>query len=103
MDDVRDFGRTDIYAPYSGWNADLVNAKTYTVQSGEVLTIAPNDWLDVDDRAIDADPYWGYSMQVYSCDDDGLNIRKYNVELDLYEIVALSPAWVMNVYRRVGA
>lgn len=103
-EEERDGGRTDIYAPDSDWDADFGTLKAYTIMSGESMQIAVNDWLDVQEGILDPDPLWGMSFQVYSTDNDSyLEIRKYNKDLDLYEVVALDPQYIYNIYRRVKA
>lgn len=57
-DEERDGGRTDIYAPDSNWDADLANAQVYAIMSGQLTTIAPNDWVDVDEDYLALDPLW---------------------------------------------
>lgn len=104
MNEERDGGRTDIYAPCSNWNADLANAREYTLAEGTLATIAPNDWVDIDEDFIAIDPMWGSSFQVYDCPEGSqVRIRWYNKDSDLYEIIGVDTNLIWNCYRRVGS
>lgn len=104
MEDERDGGRTDIYAPDSDWDSDLNTLKNYTIMCGETMQIAVNDWIDVKEDILELDPLWGSSFQVYSTDSDTeVQIRYYNKLTDLYEITTIDPSYIYNIYRRVQA
>ncbi len=104
MEDERDGGRTDIYAPDSDWDSDLSTLKTYTIYDGIQIQIAVNDWIDVMEMVLPLDPMWGSSYQVYSTESDSeIQIRLYNLASDLFEITTISPEFIYNSFRKVQA
>lgn len=99
---IKDFGRTDYWAPESDLDTDPNEpGYTYTLPGGDTLNIKPNDWLDLDPMGIPPTPDWGSSFQVIETREDVVVVRGYNASLDLYEPIAVSPNWILNNYRRV--
>lgn len=98
---MADFGRTDYWAPDSELNSDPNDpGKDFTLEDGSILNVKINDWLDLDE-AIPADPMWGSSFQVIDTQDDFVIIKMYDITMDLYQPVAISPSLILNNYRRV--
>lgn len=98
---MADFGRTDEFAPDSTLLSDLNNSVIVNIEGERNVLVAKNDWLDLDKRALPQDPYWGYSYQVSKIDNDIVYIKTYDQSLDTYYETALSPSYILNVYRLV--
>jgi hypothetical protein len=99
---MADFGRTDEFAPNSSLLSDSNNSTEVRIEDGRLINIWKNDWLDVSELALPADPYWGYSFQVSKIEGSTIFVKAYNLKDDIYCQTALSPEYISNVYRLVG-
>jgi photosystem II stability/assembly factor-like uncharacterized protein len=92
--------------PDSDLDPDLANDATFTIQNSTKRSIAPGDWVDVDQSAISSDVSWGFSFQVcniYPSEYIGAQAVGILVSSDggqTYSETQLSCSWVTNSFRR---
>jgi len=97
---MKDFGRTDYWAPDSSLDS-IAPGQDYLLPDGSTLNVQVNDWLDIDPTGMPEDQYWGASHQVVELGETEIVVRAYNPDLDLFEPQSVSPQWILNNYRRV--
>jgi len=97
---LKDFDRTDYWAPESDLDSELPEV-VYTTQDGSTVAVRVNDWLDLDTSVLPEDPLWGSSFQVVELLEEQIVVRCYDASTDLYQPICISPALIFNNYRRV--
>jgi len=88
-----------IYSPNSDLDRDASQMVRIRDANGLPRRIYVNDFVDLDHQ-IQQDPIWGSSFQVHHFESNNIFVKMFNREINLYELICISPELILNNYCR---
>jgi hypothetical protein len=86
--------------PIDEADSDLSQEREYEV-NGVLVHIAPGDWVDVCESALEKDETYGISFQVVRTLDNYITILFDDDRDGIYHEISLTIDWILNNYRRI--